>query len=74
MVDQHARWGLAVVGVGFIVEGDSEKIVVEAGAFRDLLAVNGLELISPVLNAKGGGNLLPRNIGAFLGRLEAAKA
>lgn len=57
-----------MVKVGFIVEGDSEKIVIESEGFRRFLADCGFKLVTPVINAKGGGNLLPRNIQPYLDR------
>lgn len=51
-----------MVKVGFIVEGDSELIIIESKAFINFLEANDYELIYPVINAKGGGNLLPDNI------------
>jgi hypothetical protein len=59
-----------MVKVGFIVEGDSEKIVVESPDFKAFLQEQHFELVNPVVNAKGGGNLLPQNIDAYLGRLD----
>lgn len=59
-----------MVKVGFIVEGDSEKIVIESPDFKAFLQENDFELVNPVVNAKGGGNLLPQNIDAYLARLD----
>lgn len=59
-----------MVRIGFIVEGDSEKIVIESVKFREFLTLNGFELVTPVVNAKGGGNLLPQNIEAYLHALQ----
>jgi hypothetical protein len=59
-----------MVRVGFIVEGDSEKIVVESADFQAFLQENEFLLVNPVVNAKGGGNLLPQNIDAYLNRLD----
>jgi len=56
------------IKVGFIVEGGSEKIIVESQQFRTLLAQYGYELVTPVIDAKGGGNLLPQNIDVFIQR------
>lgn len=61
-----------MVKAGFIVEGASERIVVESAMFRTLLQSCGHELVTPVIDAKGGGNLLPQNIDAFLARLDTA--
>ncbi|WP_186685604.1 hypothetical protein [Pseudomonas vanderleydeniana] len=63
-----------MVKAGFIVEGASERIVVESQAFRALLQSCGYELVTPVVDANGGGNLLPHNIEAFLDRLDEAGA
>lgn len=58
-----------MVKVGFIVEGDSEKIMIESPAFRQWAQAQGLEICSPVINAKGGGNLLPQHMGPMLAQL-----
>ncbi|HFT4761043.1 DUF4276 family protein [Pseudomonas aeruginosa] len=63
-----------MVKAGFIVEGASERIVVESPMFRGLLRACGYELVTPVVDAKGGGNLLPQNIEAFIARLDTAGA
>lgn len=56
------RW-IAVVKVGFIVEGDCDRIMVESQQFRRWLHVEcGLELVQPVVDATGGGNLLEPNL------------
>ena len=56
--------------VGFIVEGGSEKVIVESTQFRDFLDGKGYELVTPVIDAKGGGNLLPQNIESFVARFD----
>ena len=58
-----------MVKAGFIVEGASEKIVVESPAFKSFLAQQGYQLVTPVIDANGGGNLLPQNIEEFVARL-----
>lgn len=63
-----------MVKAGFIVEGASERIVVESARFRALLHSCNYDLVSPVVDAQGGGNLLPHNIQAFLARLDNAGA
>lgn len=63
-----------MVKAGFIVEGASERIVVESAIFKNLLRNSGYELVTPVVDAKGGGNLLPQNIDAFIARLDKAGA
>lgn len=59
-----------MVKVGFIVEGDSEKVLIESAGFRKWASDQGLEICSPVINAKGGGNLLPHNIKPMLAQIE----
>ncbi|WP_339480311.1 hypothetical protein [Pseudomonas sp. RL_5y_Pfl2_73] len=39
-----------MVKVGFIVEGDSEKIVIESADFKAFLQANDFELVNPVVN------------------------
>jgi len=63
-----------MVKVGFIVEGDSESIIVNSPAFVSLLQMRGFELITPVINAEGGGNLLPKYVERFVERLQKAGA
>ena len=58
-----------MVRLGFIVEGDSEKILVESAGFKSWANAQGLEICSPVINAKGGGNLLPHHMGPMLTQL-----
>lgn len=55
-----------MVKVGFIVEGDSEKVLIESAGFRKWAGDQGLEICSPVINAKGGGNLLPHHLKTML--------
>lgn len=59
-----------MVKVGFIVEGDSEKLIIESVAFQNLLKQIGIQQVGPVINAAGNGNLLPQNIEPFLQSLE----
>ncbi len=61
-----------MVRVGFIVEGDTEKILVESDRFKTFAKNNGIEVCSPVIDAKGGGNLLPHNIVPSVARLRMA--
>jgi hypothetical protein len=62
-----------VVKLGFIVEGDSEKVLVESESFKQWLRTQGLELCPPVINAKGGGNLLPQNIEPMIAQIRASR-
>jgi hypothetical protein len=63
-----------VVKVGFIVEGGTEKIVVESPQFVQWLNAQNIELVNPVIDAGGGGNLLPKHIEPMVGLLNAAGA
>jgi hypothetical protein len=62
-----------MVRLGFIVEGDSEKIMIESAGFRSWASEHGLEICSPVINAKGGGNLLPQHIEPMLAQFERSQ-
>ena len=53
---------LALVNLGLVVEGDSEKSFIESKYFNDFAASLNIHICSPVINAKGGGNLISRNI------------
>lgn len=55
--------------VGFIVEGDSEKVLIESQGFSRWAGERGLEICHPVINAKGGGNLLPHHIAPMVAQL-----
>lgn len=59
-----------MVKVGFIVEGATEKIIIESPQFKTFLQTNGYKLIEPVIDAEGGGNLLPANIEEFIDRIK----
>lgn len=63
-----------MVKVGFIVEGETEKIIIESDKFKEFLSNNNYELVNPVIDAKGGGNLLPNNIEPFIKRLKDSQA
>ncbi len=56
--------------IGFIVEGASERIIIESIAFKSFLSKNDFELVSPVIDANGAGNLLPHNIQAYINRFK----
>jgi len=62
MVNELIKWWFTVVRVGFIVEGDTEKVLVESLPFKNWISKFNIELIDQVINAKGGGNLLPHKI------------
>lgn len=60
--------------VAFIVEGGTEKILLESHQFSVWLASMGLELIKPIVDASGGGNLLPKNVGDMIETLKDKQA
>ena len=51
-----------MVRVAFICEDDAGKKIIETQNFRELLEENNLQLILPVYNAKGKGNLTEDNV------------
>lgn len=55
-----------MVKVGFLCEGKTEVKFVRSEKFQDCLRRIGIEAVEPVLDAKGGGNLLPDNSKEFL--------
>lgn len=74
MVNEHVfRW-FTMVKLGFIVEGKTEKLVIESDTFKAWLEANGCERINPVLDANGGGNLLPQHIEPMVNLLKGAGA
>ena len=62
-----------MVKVGFIVEGNTEKVIVNSPQFKAFLNNIGLSIVDPVIDAKGNGNLLPQNIEPFIGLLKGTK-
>jgi hypothetical protein len=54
-----------VVKVGFIVEGETEKLIIDSDNFQELLTDLKLTCVSEAIDAKGNGNLLPHNIIPF---------
>ncbi|PVZ66782.1 hypothetical protein [Pelagibaculum spongiae] len=62
-----------MVKVGFIVEGFTEKVVIESAGFQSWTREQGIEVIHPVVNATGGGNLLPQNIGPMVRQLSISQ-
>jgi hypothetical protein len=62
------------MNVGVIVEGGTEKIIVESQAFIDYLNSFGINLCGPVIDANGNGNLLPRHLEKFINHLNSIHA
>lgn len=59
-----------MVKVGFICEGATERIILSSVGFERFLSSLGIELVDEIIDAEGCGNLLPRNIEAYILRLE----
>lgn len=60
--------------VAFIVEGGTEVILLKSIQFKEWIESFGLELVVPIVNGSGGGNLLPHNIGSAISTLKAQQA
>jgi hypothetical protein len=59
-----------MVTVGFVVEGASDKLLIESNLFRSWLHEKcDMKVVDPVVDASGGGNLCNRNIEVFVERL-----
>ncbi len=54
-----------MVKVGFIVEGETEKLIIDSENFQSLLADLQIDCVSEAIDAQGNGNLLPHNIIPF---------
>lgn len=63
-----------MVTVGFVVEGASEKRLVESELFQKWLREDcNLEVVEPVVDAAGNGNMCSRNIETFVNNLRTSK-
>jgi hypothetical protein len=58
-----------MVTLGFIGEGSNEKTVLESPSFRALLDRMGFDYLPYALDAKGGGNLLPKYLEDQIARM-----
>jgi hypothetical protein len=54
-----------MVKLGFIVEGNTEKILFRSEAFSNYMKSLGIDFIPEIIDAKGNGNLLPQHITEF---------
>jgi hypothetical protein len=54
-----------VVKIGFIVEGATEKIILEKSDLFTFLKENNIEFVPEIIDAEGNGNLLPYNIAPY---------
>lgn len=70
MVNEFFWWRIALVKIGFIVEGKTEKILIESDSFKNWANQQGIDICHPVLDAEGGGNLLPDKIEVMIKRLQ----
>ena len=62
-----------MVTVGFVVEGASEKRLVESELFRKWLQEDcNLKVVDPVVDAAGNGNMCSHNIETFVRNLVTA--
>ena len=59
-----------MVKLGFIVEGGSEKIILQSPGFFSYLQAISVQFIPEIIDAEGNGNLLPHNIVEFTKILE----
>jgi hypothetical protein len=57
-----------MVKLGFICEGETEKIIIESSSFKELLTENNCTLLK-AFDATGNGNLLPHNITPMINNL-----
>ncbi len=57
--------------LGFIAEGETEKIILEKSDLFQILKNNSIDFISNVIDAGGNGNLLPHNLSAFTNILKS---
>src|SRR5574337_702816 len=63
-----------MVKIGFIVEGACEKKVLDSVAFRNFLKKEQIDFVSEIIDAKGGGQMLPRNREKHVARLKGKEA
>ncbi len=60
-----------MVKVGFIVEGESAKIILESEPFKNLLSSLNLNHVEKIIDAGSGGNMLPHNREAYVAELKS---
>ena len=62
-----------MICVGFIVEGPSDKIVIDSERFRDWVQNHcSLRIADPIIDAGGNGNMCSRKISTFVEKLRIA--
>lgn len=62
-----------MVKIGFIVEGACEKVLIESKVFQEWAERHGIVVTHPVVNARGGGNLLPQNIEPSIAQIQLSQ-
>lgn len=62
-----------MVKVAFIVEGECERMLIESANFQTWVKAQGLEICRPVIDAKGGGNLLPQHLDKLLAQFKSSQ-
>lgn len=55
-----------MVKIGFVVEGDCEKLLLESPHFQIWAEKHKIEVCYPIINAGGGGNLCPQQLDKFV--------
>ena len=71
MAYEFIKWWFTVVKkIAFIVEGATEKILIESEQFKNWIRPFNLELVDHIINAEGGGNLLPHKINDMIKTLK----
>jgi len=63
-----------MVKLGFIVEGETERIILEKSDFFSHLQSLSINYVPKIVNADGSGNLLPYKIGDYTNRLRVEGA
>ncbi len=63
-----------MVKIGFIVEGESEEILLKSDYFRNYLRSKNINFVDVVANVKGGGNLLPHRLPEYTSFLKGEGA
>ncbi len=54
-----------MVKIGFIVEGDSDAIILRSDNFKNYLRNKGVDFVEEIAYSGGNGNLLPQNLPQF---------
>lgn len=63
-----------MVKIGFLVEGECEKRLLDSVAFRLFLEKEKISFVPEIIDARGGGNILPHNREKHVARLKGKGA